>query len=78
MFEGLLRWVFGLALFTGVLMLFGFIGGYIAYRFFDDRQGTEVTAYGIAVGVGIFLYLIYEGIIQELGRLIYGLLPFFL
>ena len=77
MFEDLLRLVFGFALFVVEVMLFGFIGAYIAYRFFDERQITEVTGYGLVVGVGVYGFLIYGGIVEEVNKLIYGLLPFF-
>ena len=77
MFEDLLRLVFGFALFVVEVMLFGFIGGYIAYRFFDERRITEVTGYGLVAGWGVYLFLIYEGVVEEFNKLIYGLLPFF-
>ena len=77
MFEDLLRLVFGFALFVVEVMLFGFIGGYIAHRFFDGARDPNKTGIGLVVGVGVLLFLIYGGVVEEFNKLIYGLLPFF-
>ena len=77
MFEDLLRVVFGFALFIAEVMLFGFIGAYIAHRFFDGARDPNNTGIGLVVGVSVYGFLIYGGIVEEVNKLIFGLLPFF-